>query len=372
MNEIQKTDHTPDNQEQEIDLIELAQKIWAERKLVFKACGIAAVIGIVVAFSIPKEYETKVTLAPETTGGKGISGSMGALASMAGINLGSGSNGEDALSPELYPNIVSSTPFLVELFNVNVVTKKGDINTTLYDYMDNHQKTTWWSYILSVPFKALGWTISLIRGEENENGNGNKVNPFSLTKDQQRVAEDISKSISSSVDKKSGVISLAVTMQDPLISAALTDTVMRKLQNYIIDYRTNKARHDLAFTEKLYEEAKIAYNKAQQAYAAYTDGNMNVVMARYKTEEERLQNEKNLAYNVYNQVAQQLQMSKAKVQEITPVYTVVQPAVVPLKPAKPSKPLILIGFVFLAAFGSIGWILVKDMFKGWKRQQQVE
>lgn len=371
MSDIQRNDNTPDNQEQEIDLIELAQKIWAERKLVFKACGIAAVIGIVVAFSIPKEYETKVTLAPETTGGKGISGSMGALASMAGINLGGGGNGEDALSPELYPNIVSSTPFLVELFNVNVVNKEGNINTTLFDYMDNHQKSTWWSYILSAPFKALGWTMSLVRGEEKETGN-NEVNPFNLTKDQQRIAEEISKSITSSVDKKSGVITLAVTMQDPLISAALTDTVMKKLQNYIIDYRTNKARHDLAFTEKLYKEAQDAYNKAQQAYAAYTDGNMNVVMARYKTEEERLQNEKNLAYNVYNQVAQQLQMSKAKVQEITPVYTVVQPAVVPLKPSKPSKPLILIGFVFLAAFGSIGWILVKDMFKGWKRQQQVE
>lgn len=371
MSDIKNLNNTPDNQEQEIDLIELAQKIWAERKLVFKACGIAAVIGIVVAFSIPKEYETKVTLAPETTGGKGISGSMGALASMAGINLGGGANGEDALSPELYPNIVSSTPFLVELFNVNVENKEGNINTTLFDYMDNHQKSTWWSYILSAPFKALGWTMSLFRGDEKEDGN-NEVNPFSLTKDQQRVAEQISKSITSSVDKKSGVITLAVTMQDPLISAALTDTVMKKLQNYIIDYRTNKARHDLAFTEKLYKEAKNSYYKAQQAYAAYTDGNMNVVMARYKTEQERLQNEMNLAYNVYNQVAQQLQMSKAKVQEITPVYTVVQPAVVPLKPSKPSKPLILIGFVFLAAFGSIGWILVKDMFKGWKRQQQPE
>lgn len=369
MNEEKKLNNIPENQEQEIDLIELAQKIWAERKKVFKACGIAAVVGIVVAFSIPKEYETKVTLAPESNSGKGVGGSMGALASMAGINLGGTGAGEDALSPELYPNILGSTPFLVELFNVKVTNKKGNINTTLYDYMDNDQKSAWWNYIISAPLKMLGWTVSLLKGEKEEADNGT-VNPFNLTIDQQRIAEAISKSIVSSVDKKSGVISLSVTMQDPLISAALTDTVMKKLQNYIIDYRTSKARNDLAFTQRLYEEAKTDYNKAQQTYASYTDGNMNVVMARYKTEEERLENEKTLAYNVYNQVAQQLQMAKAKVQEITPVYTIVQPAVVPLKASKPTKSLILVGFVFLAAFGSIGWVLfVKDMFKGWKKQQ---
>lgn len=50
-----------------------------------------------------------MTLAPES-GGKSGGGSMGALAAMAGINLGT-SSGEDALSPELYPDIVSSTPF---------------------------------------------------------------------------------------------------------------------------------------------------------------------------------------------------------------------------------------------------------------------
>lgn len=84
-------------------------------------------------------------------------------------------------------------------------------------------------------------------------------------------------------------------------------------------------------------------------------------------------NEMNLAYNVYNQLAQQLQMSKAKVQEITPVYTVVQPATVPLKPAKPNKIMILIGFIFLAGVGSVGWILfVKDLLKGWRKQESAE
>ena len=118
----QQTVSPQQSEEQEIDLIELAQKVWAERKLV-KACGIAVIVALVVAFSIPKEYATSVTLAPET-GGKSVSGGIGALASMAGISLGA-SSGEDALSPELYPDIVSSTPFLINLFDVRVKSEEG-------------------------------------------------------------------------------------------------------------------------------------------------------------------------------------------------------------------------------------------------------
>lgn len=352
-------------EEQEIDLIELAQKVWAGRKLVLKVCGIAVFVGIIVAFSIPKEYSTSVTLAPETSA-KSAGGGMGALAAMAGINLGS-SSGEDALSPELYPDIVSSTPFLIELFDVKVVDKKGKMNTTLYNYLDEHQRAPWWGVIVSAPFKALGWTVSLFKDAPTEGGNV-KLDPFRLTQDEATIAGALSKRISVSVDKKTGVTTLAVTMQDPLISAALTDTVMRCLQNYITDYRTNKARHDLAFTEKLHKEAESDYYAAQQKYARYSDGNQNIILQSYRAEQERLQNEMTLAYGIYNQMAQQLQMAKAKVQEITPVYTVVQPATVPLKPAKPNKIMILIGFVFLAGVGSIGWILfVKDLLNGWKR-----
>lgn len=370
MSEENKPNTTPQQpEEQEIDLIELAQKVWASRKLVFKACGYAVFVGLIVAFSIPKEYSTSVTLAPET-GGKSGGGSMGALAAMAGINLGS-SSGEDALSPELYPDIVSSTPFLIELFDVKVKDQKDKIDTTLYTYLDEYQRGPWWGAITSAPFKALGWVMSLFKDKEEEGGTA-KTDPFRLTRDEAAIADALSKRISVSVDKKTGVTTLSVTMQDPLISASLTDTVMRCLQNYITDYRTNKARHDLAFTEKLYKEAKDNYTVAQAKYASFVDANQNIILLSYRAEQERLQNEMNLAYNVYTQVAQQLQMAKAKVQEITPVYTVVQPASVPLRPAKPNKIMILIGFIFLAGVGSVGWILfVKDLLKGWKKQTTI-
>ncbi|MDR0745117.1 MAG: chain-length determining protein [Mediterranea sp.] len=353
-------------EEQEIDLIELAQKVWAERKLIFKWCGIAAVIGVVVAFSIPREYKTSVTLAPELRS-KSNTGNMGTLAAMAGINLAN-STGEDALSPDLYPDIINSTPFLTELFDVQVEDIKATYKATLYDYLGEHQRSSWWSMILSAPFKALGWVMSLFKDQPEEDDR--VLDPFKLTQDEANIAEALSQRISVAVDKKTGIATISVTMQDPLVSATLTDTVMVKLQNYITDYRTNKAKHDLLFTEKLNSEAKADYYAAQKKYADYVDGNQNVILQSRLTEQERLRNEMSLAYNIYNQVAQQLQMAKAKVQEITPVYTVVQPATVPLRPDKPNKVMILIGFVFLAGVGSVGWILfVKDLIRSWKKEE---
>ena len=363
---------SPQNpEEQEIDLIELAQKVWAGRKLIFKACGIAVIVALVVAFSIPKEYATSVTLAPEI-GGRSSSSNLGALAAMAGVNLRT-SGGEDALSPELYPDIVSSTPFLTSLFDVRVQDGEAEIDTTLYAYLKDYQRAPWWGVITSAPFRAIGWVSSLFKAEDEEQGGTAELNPFHLTQEESNIANALSGRIAVDVDKKTGVTTLTVTMQDPLISASLTDTIMHSLQNYITDYRTNKARHDLAYMEKLYKEARQEYMEAQEKYARFADTNLDLNRLIYRAEQERLQNEMNLAFQVYTQVAQQLQMAKAKVQEITPVYTVVQPATVPLNAAKPSKMLILVAFVFLAGVVSVGWILfVKDFIQNWRKPKPSE
>lgn len=355
MDENTKQSPVSSPEEQEIDLLELAGKVWAERRLVLKWCGVAVVVALIVGFSIPKEYTTTVMLAPEVEGGSRSLGGLSALAGMAGVNMNAGES-SDALYPELYPDIVSSVGFTTELFPVFVEDEEGELKTTLYNYLKEEQRSPWWSAILSFPFKCIGWITSLFRDEEEENV-GQGIDPFRLTKDETSVVKMLNERISVSVDKKTSVITLSVTMQDPLISATMTDTVMQKLQNYITEYRTNKARHDLDFTQKLYDEAQKKYYVAQQAYADYVDMNQNISLRSVQTRQERLQNEMNLAYNLYNQTAQQLQLAKAKVQENTPVYTIVQAATVPLKASKPSKLMLLVGFVFLAGVMSVGWVL---------------
>jgi uncharacterized protein involved in exopolysaccharide biosynthesis len=340
--------------ENEVDLMELAKKLWENRKFILKVCGIGIVIGLIVAFSIPKEYTTTVILAPEAeAAGKG---NIGALAAVAGINLQQ--NAGQELSPELYPNIVSSTPFLIGLFDVQVRDQKENIDTSLYTYLDEKQRKAWWSYVLGAPFKLL----ELVSSKEKNAVPNPDFPMIMLSKDQEDILKNLKERINVSVDKKTGVITLSSQMQSPVISAFIADTITSYMQSYIINYRTQKARQDLLFTQKLYDEAKADYYKAQQNLATYADENLAIVSARFRTTQERLQNEMSLAYGVYNQMAQQLQMAKIKVQDITPVYTVIQPAVVPLKATSPKKMIILVGFTFLAFAGTCGWIVLKDRF----------
>lgn len=353
-------------EEQEIDLLELAKKVWDSRMLVLKVCGIGAVIGLVVAFSIPKEYTAEILIAPESSGKKSVSSGMGALAAMAGVNIGS-SSGSDAIYPDLYPDIVSSMPFLIDLFDMEVHEQKDSTAMTLATYMKDHQKAPWWSSVVGAPFKLVGWTMSLFRDEEEEKGD--KIDPFCLTPEQKQIVDGIGSNIMITVDKKTMVITLAVTMQDPLIAAVVADSVRTKLQEYVTDYRTSKARTTLEFTEKLTREAREEYYEAQAKYTRFADTNQGLAMQSSRAELEKLQNEMNLAYNAYNQMSQQLRAAKADVEEVTPVYTIIQPASVPLRPSKPNKMMVLVGFIFLAAVGSVGWILfVDDLLKNMKEQ----
>ncbi|GHT51056.1 chain-length determining protein [Bacteroidia bacterium] len=353
-------------EEEEIDLMELVKKFWAQRKFILMVCGIALGVGIVVAISIPKEYTTTVILAPESSGGG--SGSMGALAAITGMNLTGGKGG---ITPELYPRIVESAPFLQGLQTIPVADVKQEVDTTLAGYLTEYQKRAWWSVILGLPGKFIGLFSSsedelVTQGVPTPSQGGVSTGAIKLSRREAGVLSALEGRIDVEVEKKTGVITLKTTMQSPIISALIADTVVAYLQAYIIGYRTQKARLDLDYAQKLYDEAQISYNQTQQDYADYQDGNLGVISARYGVKRERMQQEMTLAYAIYNQMAQQLQMAKVKVQDETPVYTVIQPPVVPLKAAKPKKLLIMLGFVFLGFVGACGWIFLQD----WLAQQK--
>lgn len=362
MNDGQQNKHP---QEEEIDLLELALKVWAERKWILKCCGYAVIVGLVIAFSIPKEYTATATIAPELSDGKS-GGGLSSLAAMAGINMNASSSA-DAIYPDLYPDIVSSTPFITELFDVHVESLNAKIDTTLYGYIDDYQRSPWWSAVTSAPFKVLGWIISIFKDKEEPRDNA-KLDPFHLTNEEADVVRALSQRISVFVDKKTGLTTLSVTMQDARIAACLTDTVMSQLQNYVTEYRTNKARKYFQFQQSLFERKKKEYEKAQEEYAKFADANKNIILLSYRVEQERLENDMRLAYNVYTSVAQQLQVAEAKVQEITPVYTIVEPATIPIRAAKPNKAMVLIGIVLLVGVGCVGWILFgKKIFRDLKK-----
>ena len=343
--------------QKETDIIGIILLLWSKRKRIIINCFIGGILSIIVAFSIPKQYTSTVVMAPESSSGTSVSGGLGALASMAGFNLGGLSGSEDALYPELYPQIVSSTPFLCDVMNLQVETIDGELKTSMYDYLVNHQKSPWWSKMIAAPFK---WIKRLTGGEKKEDIIPLDAEEMALSQRQYLTLKSLDDLISVSVDKGNFVITLSVTMQDPKIASYVATVVSENLQEYIGKYRSAKARKDLAYTEKLYTEAQEKYYKAQQAYATYADQHQGVVKMQYQIEQDRLSNEQNLAFNVYNQIAQQLEMARAKVAESTPVCVVMQPAIVPVKASSPKKMMMGLLYVFLAFFGTAAWYIVKE------------
>lgn len=346
----------PENDEITIDWMDILRRIYAIRKTLYKAAGIGIILGIIIALSIPKQYTVTVTLSPEMSGDtKGVG-----LASLASSFLGGGatSSSNDALNVTLAPDIVASTPFILELFSTRVQTLDGELDTTLIAYMDE-QKSPWFSYIV----KAPGIAIKAIKAVLKEEADTISVlNPFQLTEEEYQKVEDLRKVITANVDKKTAVTTLSVTLQDSKVTAIVADSVVAKLQQYIIDYRIKKAKEDCAYLEELYKERQQEYYEAQSKYAHYFDTNRNIAFQSVRAEQERLQNDMNLAYQVYSQVAQQLQVARAKIQEEKPVFAVVEPATIPLEPSGTSRKMILIGIVLLMVCGTGIWKLVGNAY----------
>ncbi|RGN29203.1 Wzz/FepE/Etk N-terminal domain-containing protein [Bacteroides oleiciplenus] len=355
-------------QEQEIDLLELAKKVWNSRKLILKVCGIGTLIGLIIGLSTPEEYTASTLIAPEGYR-KSSSSGMSALADMADIDISSSTTTErDAIYPSLYPSIVNSTPFLIRLFNIKIHEQRDSTIITLSQYLKEHQKKTWWSTITSAPFRLIGWTMSLFSEKEEVEKTKHTIDPFRLTREEAGMAGTIASRINIEVDKKKRTITIFVTMQDPLVAAVVADTVGAHLKEYVTEYRTAKARRILEYAKRLRQEAQMEYHKAQKEYTRYADANRGLVKLTSRAELAKLENEMNLALVTYKQAEQQVQVAIAKVEKVRPVYTVIQPVQVPLRPSKPQKMMILMACIFLSGAGSVGWILfARDFLKNMKR-----
>ena len=363
--ETKQLHNNHNDEEIEIDLMDLLRKVIGIRKKIYKAAGIGLIIGIIVAISIPKQYTVEVTLSPEMGNNKG-----GGLSGLAASFLGSGvsmGDGTDALNASLSAAIVSSTPFLLELSNMKVPVS-GSEKISLSSYLDE-ESSPWWSYVIGFPGMVIGGVKSLFIEDEDESIFLDKASQgtIELSKKESQKIESLKKKIVASVDKKTSMTSVTATFQDSKVAAVVADSVVKKLQEYIIDYRTSKSKEDCLYLEKLFKERQQEYYVAQKKYADYMDSHDNIILQSVRTEQERLQNDMSLAYQVYSQVASQLQVARAKVQEEKPVFAVVEPAVVPLYPSGTSRKVYVLVFVFLSVCIVIFWNLFgKDFLNKFK------
>lgn len=324
----------------QIDVVAITKEMWQHRKLYFIFLPIVFILSCLLIICVPRYYVSTSKLAPELSSYN--SSSLGDLASSFGFDLGGNSTNGDAIFPELYPDLIASNDFIISLFDVKVKSEDNQINTTYYDYLSTKQKSPWWSSTINM---VKSWFAEKSTSKQKA---GKEVDPFWLTKRQDDIAKSISNRISCSVDKKNYVISISVEDQDPLIAATLADTVQARLQQFITDYRTSKARKDLQYYQELCSQAKEKYEKTRRTYGRYSDSNQDVILESYKLKQNDLENEMQLLYNNYTTLQTQVQQAQAKLLMQTPAFTTLQSASVPLKPAGPKRMIFVLGMTFLA------------------------
>ncbi len=342
-NNQQSTSSAPKKKKGGVDYMKIVALLWEHKKDFYLPLAVAFVLACVVAFSIPKTYTCQVMLAPELSTTRS-SGSLSALAASFGMKLGTGALGNEALFPTLYPDLMNSVDFKTSLFPVLVHKEDSTRLMTYYDYMLNEQKRPWWTEAIAGTLKAL---ISLLPLEEE--AKKETVDPFRLTKKQDRLIRKIDRNIVCDVDQKTMVITIQVKDQDPWIAAVMADSVKARLQDFITNYRTNKARIDLEQIRMQCSKAKSDYDMACKNYADFVDSNQDIFLQAVRSRQTELENEMQLKYNAYSTLSLQLQGAEAKVLEETPAFTTLQRATVPVEKTGPARKKIVLVFLFLAA-----------------------
>ena len=347
------------NNKEVIDLREVWKLIWSKKRLFLKVWGITFVVACLIILPVPRTYQASVSMVPETSS---VSSSpLSSLASTFGINM-SNMTTEDAFYPDIYPEVVASNNFIAELLAIQVQSQDGDINTDYRTYLAKHQQHAFYTWpILWAKRQIKKWTDKPKMKTDVSKPFTSELGYFVLSEDQISLFEAVRALIACSVDKKTGVITINVTDQDPLICATMANLTCVHLQDFITRYRTEKARVDYEYYSDLTENAKSEYEEALRVYSLYCDSHRNTILQSEQSKRDELENDLSIKLNTYNTMNTQLVAANAKVQEATPAFSLMESPVVPVKPSGPKRMIFVAGMLFLASIGTILYIFRKGI-----------
>ncbi len=341
-------------EEDQIEIIALLKKVWSDRKLVIKATVIFFIIGCVVALLSPVVYTSETTFVPQVSDDQMSTskGSLGSLASLAGINLNSAQVSSDSyLSPLLYSKLAESEEFSFKIINEEIVNLKGD-KLTIKEYLLLNK-----SYF---NFNLIGFIKEFFSNENQEN-NSNIVNSYNyLSEEDFDIVKSFKKKFSIVLNEKEGYIMVVATDESAFISTQLVEKITKNLQSKIIELRTNKIKERLAYSKEQYEIKQGEFDLLQKKLAEFKDSNKNISTARFMSELQKLESEYQLQQNILINLASEYNNNKIKLNKDTPIFSVIDEVSVPNKRSKPKRIFLVIIYVFLGLILSIGFIIGKE------------
>lgn len=348
----------------DIDLTETLKVLWGRRSYILKVIAIFSVLGIAVAFTSPKRYETNSKLLPEVQNSGNLNiGGISGLAGLAGIDLGRG--GSNSLSPQLYSDVVKSVPFIVELLNEPIYYQELDTTISTYVFLRKFKKNSPVSYVMGytigLPGKIKSWMSPADEGGVRSNADylATDTVPLSFSKLDRKIINDFRNSISVNINTKTNVVDISVILHDKYASALMNKLIVDKLSAEITDYNLEKIRENLEFIEQRYQEAEEKYLSIQRRLAIFTNNNRDISSAVFQLRYQNLQNDLNLAFDVYKGLATQLEQVRIKEKEQTPIFTVIEPVNVPNTWSKPNRLMIIFVFILLGTIVGCALTLIK-------------
>ena len=361
------TDNTPSssNSEDEIDIKDLIIPIWKARKQILTTAVIFAIFGGIIGFLTPATYTASSTFLPQTAqAGGGLSGSLGGLASLAGINLSTGAGGGGEIPPSMYATVLGSQPFRKRILDAKIIVNGDSISYR--DYLTNQPRTvlgTISEYTIGLPGKVIGAMSSKEEGSETL-----ATEVFQPLSDEEYGLQNaVTGKVSIANDKKEGIVSLTVVEGNPLVAAQVAQVTEEILQDWIIEYKIKNAKAQYDFIEKQFETKQKEFFSIQEQLANYTDRNQNVLAASYLTRLDRLQAEFDLVNTVYSELAKQKEQAAIQLSKDTPTFSVLDPVEVPKEKTGPKKSLYVLGSFFIGLAFSAGWFLarmpIQEFFK---------
>ncbi len=358
-------------EEEGLDIMALVRSLWDGRKTILIVTGIFIVLGLVAAITMKRTYTVSTTMVPQMSSSR--SSSLASLASLAGMDLGMTQTSE--LSPLVYPQIVSSVPYRVELMHAPLHFEKADTAVSLLTYAKDYMKpgvmATIKKYTIGLPFLLLSKLSKpkdvVLPGDWSAEGS-NEPRPYTVTKDEEKMLKYLATAVNLAVDKKEGYLTLTVNGMEPVQTADLAIKAQELLQAEVTRFRTEKAEDELKYIQERYNDVKKEAESYQASLAVLTDRSQSMTTSRARLERERLQTKYAVSSAVYSELAKQLETAKMKVKRDTPILTVVQPVTVPTKPSN-SRAKTLIIWTFLGGILGCGivlgkqyWPKVKEMF----------
>ncbi len=349
-------------EEQEIDLVELIQRMWINRGLIIKATVAFMVLGLLVAIFSSKVYTASCDVVPQTSNSSNSS-RMSSIAALAGINLNQMQDVK-TLSPYVYENIMKSTAFRKELMQTLVDFEEVGHPISFYEYYtsEEYNKPSILSYVMKYTIGLPGVIIGAIRGEQPEpeyqEVEGGKSSIQHLSKKEYSCIKILNGCISITLDDKNGYVTITSNMPEPLAAAQMAQATLTLLQKYITEFKIEKVQSNLDFVQERYDEAKRNFEDIQARRAKFRDANQNTTRYSARTELEKLDAEYTLAMNLYSELAARLEQTKISVKETTPILTVINPVTVPYNKSKPKRAMVLMAFTFLGAVAGMGCVLV--------------